>query len=372
MKPTWSNTTQQPSEFTRQFQNWRDEIYNYESTVRSETASSMKMDLLLQHIQDDIKSHLLLNTSMVNPDFENAATKVEEYYRNVYIDNNCSRRTKARKERKETTTLHRKERATQTTTLHTTEEKAKGKGKYNSRPYNVKGRGKGYNNYNSNYSRPKGSYNYGKGKSKGKGSKNKQTVDNIPPLPPYKGKGSTKRRGEGNKIANIYGIKEVTLVCQKLAIPTTFILSDVNCAMLGLDTITKNSLQLRVEGCQGHLARDQSEVQLHYIGNHFYLKATIFDGLYANWYYNWYDECDNNVYGLLQDDAPGLPVYADHIIGDTSQQEANIPKTYRSPTLPTQQEIDEHNLAHLPYRDWCKHCVQGKNKSQHHPCGGLS
>eukprot|EP00971_Amphidinium_carterae_P242163 4808428-Amphidinium_carterae.3 len=60
------------------------------------------------------------------------------------------------------------------------------------------------------------------------------------------------------------------------------------------------------------------------------------------------------------------------IVGDTSQQEANIPKTYKSPTLPSQQEIDEHYLAHLPYRDWCKHYVQGKSKSQHHPCGGLT
>eukprot|EP00971_Amphidinium_carterae_P142243 2817690-Amphidinium_carterae.1 len=34
---------------------------------------------------------------------------------------------------------------------------------------------------------------------------------------------------------NIYGIKEVTLVHEHLAIPTTFIICDVNCAILGLD-----------------------------------------------------------------------------------------------------------------------------------------
>eukprot|EP00971_Amphidinium_carterae_P110018 2179228-Amphidinium_carterae.1 len=111
-------------------------------------------------------------------------------------------------------------------------------------------------------------------------------------------------------------------------------------------------------------------------------KATVFDGLYdyvdytpdfVTWYYN-YDECDSNdkVYGLLQDDAPGLPVYADNIIGDKSQQEANIPRTLKTPTLPSQQEIDEHNLTHLPYRDWCKHCVQGKSRSQHHQRRGLT
>eukprot|EP00971_Amphidinium_carterae_P350922 6491808-Amphidinium_carterae.3 len=42
---------------------------------------------------------------------------------------------------------------------------------------------------------------------------------------------------------NIYGIKEVTPVHDHLAIPTTFIICDVNCAILGLDTITKNKVQ---------------------------------------------------------------------------------------------------------------------------------
>eukprot|EP00971_Amphidinium_carterae_P277356 5504661-Amphidinium_carterae.1 len=109
----------------------------------------------------------------------------------------------------------------------------------------------------------------------------------------------TAMNGENIKI---YGIKEVTLVHDHLAIPTTFIICDVNCAILGLDTITKYKLHLRVEGYKGHLARGQ-EKKLDYIGNHFYLKATIFDGLYdyvdytpdfANWYQEWDDENDYN------------------------------------------------------------------------------
>eukprot|EP00971_Amphidinium_carterae_P135445 2683828-Amphidinium_carterae.1 len=54
---------------------------------------------------------------------------------------------------------------------------------------------------------------------------------------------------------HIYGIKEVTLVHDNLAIPATFILCDVKCAILGLDTITKNKLHLKFEGYKGHLAR---------------------------------------------------------------------------------------------------------------------
>eukprot|EP00971_Amphidinium_carterae_P092754 1836725-Amphidinium_carterae.2 len=137
MKPTWNNATQQPSEFIRQFQNWRDEIYNYESTVRSEIAPSMKMALLLQHIQGDIKSYVQLNTDMANPNFENATMKVEDYYRSVYIDNNYSTRVSGLRGK------YGKGK----------DKGRKGKGDYNS----PKGKG-----YTSNYP----SYQRGKGKGK--------------------------------------------------------------------------------------------------------------------------------------------------------------------------------------------------------------
>eukprot|EP00971_Amphidinium_carterae_P321325 6386459-Amphidinium_carterae.1 len=118
-----------------------------------------------------------------------------------------------------------------------------------------------------------------------------------------------------------------------MAIPATFIICDVNCAILGLDTITKNRLQNNIEGYRGHLARRHAEAQLDYIGHHFYLKATIFDSLYdnvdytadfADWYYGWSDEQNDNnkIYGLLQDDELGE---------DYPQQEAQAPKTYKSP-----------------------------------------
>eukprot|EP00971_Amphidinium_carterae_P131150 2597852-Amphidinium_carterae.1 len=46
------------------------------------------MALLMQNIQGDIRSHLLLTENIATTNFDNAATKVEDYYRNVYIDNN--------------------------------------------------------------------------------------------------------------------------------------------------------------------------------------------------------------------------------------------------------------------------------------------
>ena len=40
--------------------------------------------------------------------------------------------------------------------------------------------------------------------------------------------------------------------------------------------------------------------------------------------------------------------------------EAHRARGLRQPQQPTPQQIAEHNLTHLPYRNWCPICVQGK------------
>ena len=42
------------------------------------------------------------------------------------------------------------------------------------------------------------------------------------------------------------------------------------------------------------------------------------------------------------------------------------PRKLLDPKLPSQREVEEHCLTHLPYRNWCSHCVQGKGKSAPH------
>ena len=42
------------------------------------------------------------------------------------------------------------------------------------------------------------------------------------------------------------------------------------------------------------------------------------------------------------------------------------PRRMLDPKLPSQREVDEHNLTHLPYRNWCKHCVFGKGRHAPH------
>ena len=42
------------------------------------------------------------------------------------------------------------------------------------------------------------------------------------------------------------------------------------------------------------------------------------------------------------------------------------PRTLRHPKLPTKNEVEDHYKTHLPYRSWCRYCVEGKGKMAPH------
>ena len=42
------------------------------------------------------------------------------------------------------------------------------------------------------------------------------------------------------------------------------------------------------------------------------------------------------------------------------------PKMISAPSPPSNQAVLEHNITHLPFRCWCKHCVMGKAKADGH------
>ena len=33
---------------------------------------------------------------------------------------------------------------------------------------------------------------------------------------------------------------------------------------------------------------------------------------------------------------------------------------------PSQKELEEHWISHLPYRNWCRHCISGRGQNDHH------
>ena len=55
---------------------------------------------------------------------------------------------------------------------------------------------------------------------------------------------------------------------------------------------------------------------------------------------------------------------------ETDSHEEALPKVVaRDPGAPTQAEIDEHNVDHIPYRSWCECCVMGRGTGEQHRAG---
>ena len=52
--------------------------------------------------------------------------------------------------------------------------------------------------------------------------------------------------------------------------------------------------------------------------------------------------------------------------GAEVEEEVRKPKPAARPYTTTRAEIYEHEVTHLPYRSWCRHCVHGRGVSS--PC----
>ena len=51
---------------------------------------------------------------------------------------------------------------------------------------------------------------------------------------------------------------------------------------------------------------------------------------------------------------------------EEQREEAEESKGVNRGTKPSRKEVEEHERTHLPFRNWCKHCVFGKAKSNPH------
>ena len=51
---------------------------------------------------------------------------------------------------------------------------------------------------------------------------------------------------------------------------------------------------------------------------------------------------------------------------ENHEKEAIRPKTRAPPKQPSTEEVENHMVTHLPFRDWCPHCVRGKSGSKPH------
>ena len=52
--------------------------------------------------------------------------------------------------------------------------------------------------------------------------------------------------------------------------------------------------------------------------------------------------------------------------GEEGAEEGLIPKIKKITTKPTAEEVEQHMATHIPFREWCPHCVAGKSKIDPH------
>ena len=51
---------------------------------------------------------------------------------------------------------------------------------------------------------------------------------------------------------------------------------------------------------------------------------------------------------------------------EEAEEEGLIPKIKKVVTKPTPEEVERHMVTHIPFREWCPHCVAGKSKIDPH------
>ena len=49
---------------------------------------------------------------------------------------------------------------------------------------------------------------------------------------------------------------------------------------------------------------------------------------------------------------------------DEVEEEAQEPVTRRAPKGPTKEEKEKHEATHLPFREWCQHCIRGRGRNK--------
>eukprot|EP00971_Amphidinium_carterae_P201167 3992070-Amphidinium_carterae.2 len=83
--PTW-DVNQSKLDFVKTFTTWRGKIHQYEQQTKP-LDTQTKMTVLLNRLRSAAREHLLLTTDLLDSEYEKAIKMVEEYYRNVYINN---------------------------------------------------------------------------------------------------------------------------------------------------------------------------------------------------------------------------------------------------------------------------------------------
>ena len=71
-----------------------------------------------------------------------------------------------------------------------------------------------------------------------------------------------------------------------------------------------------------------------------------------------WQEAMNKIEWCIQCENQDIEVIAG--IEDEESEEMSPITQIRNVALPSAKEVEEHNLTHLPFRDWCAFCIQGR------------
>ena len=56
----------------------------------------------------------------------------------------------------------------------------------------------------------------------------------------------------------------------------------------------------------------------------------------------------------------------DEIQDEEAEQDAEPFRVARDPKLPSQEDVECHRCSHIPFREWCRHCVHGRGRGDPH------
>ena len=54
------------------------------------------------------------------------------------------------------------------------------------------------------------------------------------------------------------------------------------------------------------------------------------------------------------------------LMAEASGGQGQLPKPVPSPRVPTREEYERHVLTHIPFRNWCRHCVSSRKPNIAH------
>ena len=86
----------------------------------------------------------------------------------------------------------------------------------------------------------------------------------------------------------------------------------------------------------------------------------------------WMEEVGNETEDIYEEAREGEADGQQDEIYDGEAEDMAPKKIAPDPVVPVQAEIDEHEVDHIPYRQWCEECVRGRGTGEpHSPSEGI-